>query len=383
MPQQRLTQISALNTMSRSLFTSIALTCTATLLLVGTSKNDQVHASPTADLIQRQNEGITSTLRNSEVCGFDGNSDMYGLGIRVGVYVQTAATIIATSHKRKTASDLVKVGGLFQFAALVALIQQTVNNEKLYAVEALVTYLFCFTSTGVNLAEPIDKVQSQNRLEQITLPSLVAMMRQTTLLGLDCYQTWFWFTGLDKLERTPCKTETFFLARVDAHGRFRTFAKIWSVFIMAVVTFSLCFKLRKSIEEKKRPAGTSTTRSPIPKTKPPYMSGPEFLRLKLWGGLTIQDDANGPWRRVMAGSIGPAIVVLAVELTIRWNNVRGVNNIDSVGQLIPLIIGIGTFIGMVLNWYPREEEEQKQQQKVTTRQLASGPRNPPLISLSS
>ncbi|KAJ6013130.1 hypothetical protein N7499_012263 [Penicillium canescens] len=312
--------------MSRSLFTSIALTYTATLLLVGTSKIGQVHASPTADLVQRQNEGITSTSRNNEVCGFDGNSDMYGLGIRVGVYVQTATTIIATCHKRKAASDLVKTGGLFQFAALVALIQQTVNNEKLYAVEALVTYLFCFTSIGINLAEPIDKVQTQNRLEQITLPSLVSMLRLTTALGLDCYQTWFWFTGLDKLERTPCKTETFFLARVNAHGRFRTFAKIWSVFIMAVVTFTLYLKLRKSIEEKKKPAGTSTTRSPIPKTKPPDMSGPEFVRLHVMGGLKVDDDLNGPWRRVMASSIVPVMVVLAVELTIRWNNVRGAHS---------------------------------------------------------
>lgn len=31
--------------------------------------------------------------------------------------------------------------------------------------------------------------------------------------------------------------------------------------------------------------------------------------------------------------------ITSIELTIRWNNIRNVNNIDTTGQLIPLIIG--------------------------------------------
>lgn len=30
---------------------------------------------------------------------------------------------------------------------------------------------------------------------------------------------------------------------------------------------------------------------------------------------------------------------MSVELTIRWNNIQGVNTIDSTGQLIPFIMG--------------------------------------------
>jgi hypothetical protein len=39
--------------------------------------------------------------------------------------------------------------------------------------------------------------------------------------------------------------------------------------------------------------------------------------------------------------------VLVVELTLLWNSVTGVYDISSVGQLIPLAIGIGT-LGQVL-----------------------------------
>jgi hypothetical protein len=41
------------------------------------------------------------------------------------------------------------------------------------------------------------------------------------------------------------------------------------------------------------------------------------------------------------------MVILATELTIAWNKIQGVNDAKSVGQLIPLMIGVGG-IGHVL-----------------------------------
>jgi hypothetical protein len=42
-----------------------------------------------------------------------------------------------------------------------------------------------------------------------------------------------------------------------------------------------------------------------------------------------------------------AMVILATELTMAWNKIQGVNDAKSVGQLIPLMIGVGG-IGHVL-----------------------------------
>jgi hypothetical protein len=39
--------------------------------------------------------------------------------------------------------------------------------------------------------------------------------------------------------------------------------------------------------------------------------------------------------------------ILAIELTIRWNNITSVHTIQSVGQLIPFIIGIVGFLKLV------------------------------------
>ena len=35
------------------------------------------------------------------------------------------------------------------------------------------------------------------------------------------------------------------------------------------------------------------------------------------------------------------IIVLATEMTIKWNNIQGVNNLQASGQLVPLFVSIG------------------------------------------
>jgi hypothetical protein len=37
-------------------------------------------------------------------------------------------------------------------------------------------------------------------------------------------------------------------------------------------------------------------------------------------------------------------VVLATELTIKWNSIRGVNSLSSAGQTIPFVVGLGALV---------------------------------------
>jgi hypothetical protein len=36
-----------------------------------------------------------------------------------------------------------------------------------------------------------------------------------------------------------------------------------------------------------------------------------------------------------------ALAVLAIELTLTWNSVSGISSMNSVGQLIPFMVGVG------------------------------------------
>jgi hypothetical protein len=43
-------------------------------------------------------------------------------------------------------------------------------------------------------------------------------------------------------------------------------------------------------------------------------------------------------------------LVFSIEFMIRWNKISGVNSLASVGQLIPLLIGIGGLISVYMEW---------------------------------
>jgi hypothetical protein len=55
-----------------------------------------------------------------------------------------------------------------------------------------------------------------------------------------------------------------------------------------------------------------------------------------------------------------AVNVAAVELTIRWNKITGVNTISSVGQTIPLVIGIGAVVRIAYVYRFKEREIEKE-----------------------
>ncbi len=59
-----------------------------------------------------------------------------------------------------------------------------------------------------------------------------------------------------------------------------------------------------------------------------------------------------------------SIVVAATELTIDWNGIKGVNEIASAGQTIPLIIGVGQIVRVLYAamWIGDRYEEQSEGQ---------------------
>ena len=47
---------------------------------------------------------------------------------------------------------------------------------------------------------------------------------------------------------------------------------------------------------------------------------------------------------ILLGLVIAVMVVTAAELTIKWNNIQGVNILGSAGQTIPFAIGVGSFV---------------------------------------
>jgi hypothetical protein len=65
------------------------------LFFVAFLSTDTVYAFPVDTLLERgQENGTLSSSQDLECAGIDGDQDMYGLGIRLAVYLQSAAGFI-------------------------------------------------------------------------------------------------------------------------------------------------------------------------------------------------------------------------------------------------------------------------------------------------
>jgi len=78
----------------------------------------------------------------NDSCGFPGNSDLYGLGIRLGVYFQWASALIVYGWYPEGQDDLAESYLVFLFALTVGIIVITARAESTYAAEILLlTYI--------------------------------------------------------------------------------------------------------------------------------------------------------------------------------------------------------------------------------------------------
>jgi hypothetical protein len=72
-----------------------------------------------------------------ESCSLQGNADLYGLGVRAGVYSQLLATIIANHALPDALQSAVDTNIIFLLAILTAMIKATVEHQ-LSTIEAFV-----------------------------------------------------------------------------------------------------------------------------------------------------------------------------------------------------------------------------------------------------
>lgn len=65
---------------------------------------------------------ISSTESSTDCPGFEGNPDLYGLGIRIGVYLQWYSTLLCITVDPGTSAETYTANALFIFAIMVALL---------------------------------------------------------------------------------------------------------------------------------------------------------------------------------------------------------------------------------------------------------------------
>lgn len=236
-----------------------------------------------------------------------GDPDLYGTGVRVGLYAQWVATLFATVFDPSSESDLRLANLIIQCAVFLGLCVNSANDKPL--VGAMITqFLLCGSLSSVTG----DGIGHLSRFSGV--------MRVFFYLGLSAYGCWFWFEGIDIMQHNEHGVHDIaFLGGTQFDGWFRTLGKVASVGGVIICVGCLCYSVYAIFQRFRD--GFQEAFAARHKGRPRV----ELSLMVLSMGLI-------------------AISIATVEYLVSVNNVRFPTNdkgniIMSVGQFIPLIAG--------------------------------------------
>ena len=145
--------------------------------------------------------GSTNGSTNASSCGFAGNSDIYGLGIRLGVYLQWIATFVSYQLLEDSIDSVFTANWVFLFATMIATLVITASRSSYntYSAEVIIM-LYIIVGEIVVCVLPIIA-------EGNSLPSLLGVYGSfSAFFAVFLFASWFWFKGVWLMSPTPCGT---------------------------------------------------------------------------------------------------------------------------------------------------------------------------------
>lgn len=296
-------------------------------------------SSETGFLLPRRNAGAPSENSNDTYwiqCGFDGDQDMYGLGIRIGYYVQWIATVFGAYYTPKIVSSAFEANAIFNIGMLAGLVYSTMRRNNMFVVEPVMVLGFSIGGAIVGLLDP-KNVHNPKSLKSLRARLVHLCGTGALSLPLLIYWTWYSFYGMDTLKYNHCARYTFFIVKIDIWAPwFRYFMRVATVMSL-VGLFSLAVGViiayRKKSEELPHLDRHSTG----------FYDRPRLSR----SATALAIRARPTKTQFLIVIFVCAICALSVELGIIWNRITGVNALGATGQLIPMAIGIITSVKVV------------------------------------
>ncbi|KAM0339572.1 hypothetical protein ACHAPU_010872 [Fusarium lateritium] len=283
------------------------------------------------------------------VCGLNGNQDLTGLGVRSAFYIQTISFAIAGEFLEAEAGYLHSSTVGLLLAVFIALLRETIRGSLLAPEVSVILWLFVL-QLFASLRTVVKTVPDGEK--KVTAAAFLTFRLHLLLVfAYIGYATWFWFVGLDMLPHTGCKEWAFFFARVNVRGWYRTLNKVtfgmlcsvgglYVLFVLGTLAFVF---IKKIIRHLKGTPQKRKTVAPIPS-----QSDQQFSELAAY---LFEGQSSMPNKVVLTSTfmlwaalracLFTGIMVISVELQIQWNQIRNVQSLGSVSQLVPFIIALG------------------------------------------
>ncbi|KAF2866802.1 hypothetical protein BDV95DRAFT_598690 [Massariosphaeria phaeospora] len=265
---------------------------------------------------------------------------MYGLGIRIGYYLQWSGGLLAAWICPREVPTLRLTRTLFVASTFLALLTQVPEPGNLEVVEIYITLLFTFGS-GLYLL-PIFIWRLVTKGDPRKDPSRFPKAGPTSnaynysygvlLVAVLSFQIWFWATRVDALKEKSCVQYGFLFTKIVLHSKdFKILNLVYSSVVLLLVV-GTCFV--RPFLRLCRKGNSKSTDLEVESTQYSHT-------------LVLYYRTIDTVFKVLVA----CIIVTATELCIHWNAIPNVNSIDSVGQTIPLVISIGTVVHMLyISW---------------------------------
>jgi hypothetical protein len=175
-------------------------------------------------------------------CAIEGNPDFYGLGIRIGIYLQWITAYLANHFLREAIDGNLETNTIFLLALFIATAVTTANDtvetaELVVLLHLSFGFLFSILSIWGHRTGNTDLGEKK----KIRFPLIGSFFRLTLATAVSAYGLWFWFTGRDLHQHSSsrCVDYTFLFAKVDVAGGVRYFFELQSSIVLA--GYSLLF----------------------------------------------------------------------------------------------------------------------------------------------
>ncbi|CAG9947622.1 unnamed protein product [Clonostachys rosea f. rosea IK726] len=259
---------------------------------------------------------------------FRDNKDLYGLGIRLGFYIQWVGLIICELFDKKKQCNQPRhfhseffairiTNASFVTAEFIAILVQIAktslksdrNTEFIQPVDIYIVLLLCFGSSIFLVVVFIWNMFTPLNVDYPMRPSRLSVRLSCLLLtAVSLFQLWFWSQNFDF---ENCRTYGFAFNKTTIDEiTFRvTHGILYGILLLVVLLNFISFFF-------------------LPKRSPLV----DKLGQKLWS------SKMKAWY-CLAKLLVCAVIIVATELTVSWNGIKTINELDSAGQTIPFVVG--------------------------------------------
>lgn len=170
--------------------------------------------------------------RDQEQCVIEGNPDFYGLGIRIGIYLQYITAFGANLFHKEGIDGNLTTNTIFLLALLVATLVATVRgNVQTTEIVVLLQLGFGFIFSILSIWG--HRTRAPRGDAPIRFPLIGSLFRLSLATSFSAYAVWFWFVGAQEMhDHGGCRDLLFLFGRVEVVGPARIFFQIQSVLVL-------------------------------------------------------------------------------------------------------------------------------------------------------